>query len=473
MPKCLWSGFEHDGTCTSSCPDGSVEVASSSEYCENGGYAAACCDAGEEGSNSMMLYHTCTWTGKATSGDFTDCGDSEAVCPDGLSLVANSQSGSGGVQCNVLAVSQAEGHPATHSTRSYCCDEQDHNIKWEFCSKHGLGGSTKDNPGHCPGECPDGRFCVALDKLSEECSSGAASICCVPEADTLITDLPEDVLGQAEALDIFLQDPQGYCHNDTASHSIPERRQAETALEERDIILQHPAVLSEVEALVTDMLDNIASHDQIDAWDSGIEEDYPFLRFDSLESYMDRFPNRSSFADYNDYLKYHGMDYGGVRDVACLFNYYSSRSAKKLKSEDVGEPLICRCTETVCGAGNNACSNEEGDDEDDDDESDDENEHGDELRRRGLDETEIIRILFERAKSGKARGGEERSFVYGFTAADGTPFQGSMRSHTVSTNAIGSMIIELTRNSIVHRENGKPTLHFGIEDTLYLRQTTL
>lgn len=123
MPKCLWSGFEHDGTCTSSCPDGSVEVASSNEYCENGGYAAACCDASKEGSNSMMLYHTCTWTGKATSGDFTDCGDSEAVCPDGLSLVAKSQSGSGGVQSNVVAVSQANGHPATHSTRSYCCDE--------------------------------------------------------------------------------------------------------------------------------------------------------------------------------------------------------------------------------------------------------------------------------------------------------------------------------------------------------------
>lgn len=93
------------------------------------------------------------------------------------------------------------------------------------------------------------------------------------EANTLNTDLPENVLGQAEALDIFLQDPQGYCLNDTASNSSPERRQVKTTLEERDIILQHPAVLSEVEALVTDMLENIASHDQIDAWDSGIEDD--------------------------------------------------------------------------------------------------------------------------------------------------------------------------------------------------------
>lgn len=228
MPKCQWSGFE-SGTCTSSCPDGSVEIASSSDYCENGGYAAACCDAGDEGSNSMALYHTCTWTGEASSGGFTECGKSEAECPSGLSAVAQSRSGSGGVQCNVVGVSEAPGHPVTISVRTYCCDQQDHNIKWGSCSRHGMDGNTKDNPGHCPGDCPDGRYRVALDAKAEECSSGAASTCCVPMASTLNTDLPEDVLGQAEALDLFLNDVQGYCHNDTAS-SNPKRRQLDDSV---------------------------------------------------------------------------------------------------------------------------------------------------------------------------------------------------------------------------------------------------
>lgn len=225
MPKCHWSGFEV-GTCTSLCPEGSIEVASSSDYCENGGYAAACCNAGDDGSNSMVLYHTCTWAGEAGSGGFTDCGEDEGACPNGLSAVAQSQSGSGGVQCNVVGVSEAPGHPETHSVRTYCCDQQDYNIKWEFCSKHGMNGNTKDNPGHCPGDCPDGRYRVALDTISQECSSGAASICCVPMASTLNTDLPEDVLGQAEALDIFLNDAQRYCINDTTSSS-PQRRQVD------------------------------------------------------------------------------------------------------------------------------------------------------------------------------------------------------------------------------------------------------
>jgi hypothetical protein len=469
MPKCLWSGFEHDGICTSSCPDGSVEIASSSDYCENGGYAAACCDSGDDGSNSMILYHTCTWTGGATSGDFTDCGKSEASCPDGLSLVAQSQSGSGGVQCNVVGVSEADGHPATHSVRSYCCDAQDYNIKWSSCSKEGMGGNTKENPGHCPGDCSEGRYRVALDKLAGECASGAASICCVPAANTLNTDLPEDVLGQAEALDIFLKDPQGYCHNDTTS-STPARRQVERPLEERDIILQHPAVLSEVENLVSDMLDNIASHNQIDAWDSGVEEDFPFMRFDALESYMDEFPNRSSFADYSDYLKYHGMDYGGVRDVACSMNYYNSRSARELESDDAPKPLVCHCSgEIVCEAGDEDCIEFESDDEDGDDDID----HGDELRRRGLDESEILHILFERArtkqpgKGTKARGGEERDFEYDFKAADNTLFQGFMRSFTVSTDCIQKSDIKLTLSSTVRHENGETTRRFGTEDTVY------
>jgi hypothetical protein len=436
MPKCLWSGFEHDGICTSSCPDGSVEIASSSGYCENGGYAAACCDDGDDDSNSMMLYHTCSWSGKSTSGGFTNCGES---CPDGLSLVAQSQSGSGGVQCNVVGVSESEGHPATYSTRSYCCDKQDYNIKWEFCSKGGTNGNTKETPGHCPGDCPEGRHRVALDSLAPECSSGAASTCCVPQANTLNTDLPENVLGQAEALDLFLSDPQAYCVNETTDSS-PERRQVENSLEQRDIILQHPAVLSEVENLVSDMLDSIASHNQIDAWDSGIEEDFPFLRFDSLESYMDQFPNRTSFADYNDFLRYHGMDYGGVRDVACSLSYYNSRSGQELGSGDAPKPLVCHCSdEIVCEAGDKSCVGfvEDDDASGADDEDDDDDGHIDELRRRGLDESEILHILYERAtkKNKGPRGGERRPYKYNFKSADGsTSFVGTMYSHTVSFN---------------------------------------
>lgn len=207
-------------------------------------------------------------------------------------------------------------------------------------------------------------------------------------------------------------------------------------LEERDIILQHLAVLSEVESLVSDMLENIASHNQIDAWDSGVEEDFPFMRVDALESYMNEFPNRSSFADYNDYLKYHGMDYGGVRDVACSMNYYNSRSARESGSDDAGESLECHCSgNTVCEAGDESCI----DDEDDD-------AGPDELRRRGFEDFEDLNFLLERAS--KPRGGQERSFTYDFTAAsDGTQYSGTIRSHTVSIDCKEHIRSELTLRS--------------------------
>lgn len=228
---------------------------------------------------------------------------------------------------------------------------------------------------------------------------------------------------------------------------------SEITLEERDIILEHPAVLSEVEDLVSSMLDNIASHNQIDAWDSGVEEEFPFMRFDALESYMDVFPNRSSFADYGEYLRYHGMDYGGVRDVACSMNYFNARSAQEVGNNDADKPLTCHCSgEIACRANDQICLDEEdydGDDEDDDDSEDEEDvDHGDELRKRGLDESEVLHILVERARAKRpkkprkpkdpnapksARGGEERSFDYNFMSADGTTqFTGAMTSFTVS-----------------------------------------
>lgn len=184
-------------------------------------------------------------------------------------------------------------------------------------------------------------------------------------------------------------------------------------------------MLTEVETLVSDMLDNIASHNQIDAWDSGVEEDFPFMRLDSLESYMDQFPNRSSFADYGEYLRYHGMDYGGVRDIACGLNYFNARSGRELGDDNVKPPLVCHCSgEKVCVKGDRSCVfGDEGVD------------HGDELRRRDLEDSEDLddfETLFERA--GKPRGGEERDWSYDFTTDDGVYFHGVFWSHTVRNN---------------------------------------
>jgi hypothetical protein len=151
-------------------------------------------------------------------------------------------------------------------------------------------------------------------------------------------------------------------------------------------------------------------------------------------------------------------------------NYYNSRSARELESDDAPKPLVCHCSgEIVCEAGDEDCIEFESDDEDGDDDID----HGDELRRRGLDESEILHILFERArtkqpgKGTKARGGEERDFEYDFKAADNTLFQGFMRSFTVSTDCIQKSDIKLTLSSTVRHENGETTRRFGTEDTVY------
>lgn len=219
MPKCYWSGFQHGGTCTSTCPQDAVEIGSDDSYCENGGYAAACCDPSE--GNSVSLYHTCTWSGDLLeNGDgLIACGLGEESegdsCPDSLSPVARSRSGSGAVQCEVLDVSPAT-HRVTYSVRSYCCDTSDRNLKWGSCSKEGTDGHTEDDPGHCPGDCPEDRYRVALDQHAPECSSGAAATCCVPMASTLDTNLEEEVRSQAEALDLFLHEAEEYCSNDTA-----------------------------------------------------------------------------------------------------------------------------------------------------------------------------------------------------------------------------------------------------------------
>jgi hypothetical protein len=110
--------------------------------------------------------------------------------------------------------------------------------------------------------------------------------------------------------------------------------------------------------LLTDLFDSRASHEQIDAWDSGVAEDYPFLQTYALEPYMNDFPNRS-FANYGDYLEYHGMNYGGVRDVACARDYFDTHVAATLGDEgkDADPPLTCNCGGArVCGDNGENCS---------------------------------------------------------------------------------------------------------------------
>jgi hypothetical protein len=446
MPKCYWSGFQHDGVCTSSCPQDAVEIASSHGYCESGSYAAACCDPG---TNSVALYHTCTWTGE-TDGDFTNCGNSDDTCPDGLATVAQSQSGSGEVQCNVVGVSMAPDHAATYSVRTYCCDNSDRNIKWGFCGKYGTDGNTAESPGYCPGDCPDGRYRVALDQHAPECSSGAASTCCVPTAQTLNTHLPEGDLSKAEALDLFLRDVDGYCFNDTETSENLRRelddsttgnvsgtaiqkekhqnkRTAdydltvlENGLNKRDFILQHPAVLSEVEELVTNLIDSLASGNQIDAWNSGIGEDYPFLQSYALEPYMEEFPNRTSFAHYGEYLSYHGLDYGGPRDIVCAPDYFNNRIQAKLGKGKEVDLFNCNCAgASVCGLDGRSCSTSDVDDDDGD---------RSELRIRSSQEGDHLNHLF--ARDG---GGKKRPYEYNIVCADGVVITGTFYSFPVST----------------------------------------
>lgn len=217
-------------------------------------------------------------------------------------------------------------------------------------------------------------------------------------------------------------------HEEVADPRTPV---SEHLLEERAIVLKHPAVVSEVNELALDGLDKIASHDQIDAWDNGVHEQYPYMQFASLQDYMSEFPpNRTSFADYQDYLQYHGMSYGGARDVACAPNYYSARIARKQGNDDAGKPLECRCSsETVCELGDSSCIDGE-----------EEKPLGDELSRRGLvhledyEDFEGFVSLWERANNpDRPRGGEERPYKYDFKAAsDDTQFEGTVWSHRVS-----------------------------------------
>ena len=403
----------------------------------------------------MALYHTCMWAGDGLgSDDFPDCGRSDDTCPDGLATVAQSHSGSGEVPCKTTAVSMAPEHPATISTRTYCCDNSDHNIKWSFCSIHGTDGNTAENPGYCPGDCPEGRYRVALDQHAPECSSGAASTCCVPTAQTLDTDLPESDLSKAEALDMFLLDTEGYCTEDLPSstsrrrqvvedtthrelgvaslqeevknHQDPTHTHIERPLEERGIILEHPAVLREVEDLITDLLDDRASPNEVDAWNGAVRDDYPFLQTYALEPYMNEFPNRTSFAHYGDYLAYHGINYGGVRDIACGPNYFNAHIAYK-RDEDAEKPLVCNCGDVnVCGADGTGCPSTDADEDDDDDDDDDDDRS--ELRIRDSVGSPHLNHLFKRA------GGKKKPYTVKITFPDGTQISRVIESYPVSTD---------------------------------------
>lgn len=217
MPTCWWSDC-NQGMCSSECSSGSVEVGSHSQLCENNGYVAACCD---DENRSVSLYNKCAWDGNGNGED--SCGDSDSTCPDERSKVAESASGSGDVQCAVVGVSMAADHAATFSVRPYCCDKSDHNIEWTACRKLGMDGHNPEDPGHCPGDCPNGIYRVALDQHAQECTSGAASICCVPNAQTLTEDLPVGDVRLAEAVDLFMADPEGFCVAGNDDSSLERR----------------------------------------------------------------------------------------------------------------------------------------------------------------------------------------------------------------------------------------------------------
>ncbi|OBT95158.1 hypothetical protein VE01_07296 [Pseudogymnoascus verrucosus] len=183
VPTCGW--YSHrNGNCDNgeSCPAGTKEIGSNSEYCHPSGfyspirsYQAACCTTDTD---SMVLYSQCDWSAKVSLGNWPDC--SKSSCSN--DVVAYSGDGSGEATCWGAWYEQL----GDSQKNKYCCDQPDDNKKWSDCEWQGKTDIIDEDTGlHiCTGECSGGLIMVAAQQAG--CSGGGAEVrCCKPSYKSL------------------------------------------------------------------------------------------------------------------------------------------------------------------------------------------------------------------------------------------------------------------------------------------------
>jgi hypothetical protein len=344
----------------------------------------------------MDLYPKCKWQA------WPDC--SAGVCDLGIqsTILSHSMTGSGGSVC---AKRQADDHrwgnDGDRQVRINCCDTSDPSETFEDCEWYTNIGLPPGDKNFCTTGCPAGKVRVALEQDSMRCSSnrGAAVQCCTPKAQTYETQMPElssEDRSFAVAMDLFMDDPERFC---TAGPlSLMEKNMAIMGADVGNaslgmwprsvngrycvrLTLTVPRadplfdflVMPQVTKLGLRILAPNPPQSEIDIWDEHMAGKYPFLAREELFPYL---INRTSFADYGDYM---------AQMVLCNMDYFNS----DIEAADAAVALVlCACSRPDgCDKNDLACISGNDDDSDSFEESS--------LQRRTTD-GKIIKTLEKR-----------------------------------------------------------------------------
>ncbi|KAK2750070.1 hypothetical protein FQN57_004562 [Myotisia sp. PD_48] len=340
LPTCGW--YTHNnGKCNPSCPTGTTEVGSNSQYCR-GSYQAACCTTD---TISMALYDQCSWA------EAPGCDSGECISTEEIAL---STTGSGQVRCDPRSTRPSGSwvDSWTNSAffmqeRKYCCGEEE-NKKWSDCKWYSDIGpfpaGRGESQSYCRSGCPPDLVRVAMDGQNyQECGGGSRSKCCKANYGTLT--FSDDDKRLEEIVKEFMRFPS--CGIDDW---VVEQPFSPMMSWNKTSNGTHPSSILEWgwspngQEKMLDLLSSLiitytAKKAAQEIWKIHVVSFFPNLSVESIERGTDKVPS----------WKDKGSSYI-VEQIVCNMGYYDAIFGLK-------SPISCVCEKSdCCPQGDEACS---------------------------------------------------------------------------------------------------------------------